>query len=77
VLGLTLFVGKWFSPIAALPDYNIINSTMKKSGLARDGSRFRYRDARRDPRTANLRAYAAGTFRDCFPQLATDGRNAI
>jgi len=75
VLGVTLFGEKLFSTIAAVRANNI-NSTMKKSALAKDGSRFRYRDARRDPRIVNLRAYAAGSVRDCFPQLATDWRSA-
>jgi len=64
---------KLFSTIATARDNNP-NFTMKKSDLAKDGSRFRYGDARRDPRRINLRAYAVGSVRDCFPQTATDGR---
>jgi len=65
------FGEKLFSTIAAVRDYNI-NSTMKKSAFAKDGSRFLYRDAWRDPRIVNLRAYAAGSVHKRFPQLATD-----
>ena len=73
--GVTLFGVKLFSTIAAVRFSNP-NLIMKKSDLANDGSRFRSRDARRDPRIVNLRASAAGSVRDFFPQLTTDWRSA-